>query len=318
MKIDETIKEKVLVIVGPTAVGKSKIAIELAKKHNGEIISADSMQVYKGMSIGTAKLSSDEMQGVKHHLIDVAEPTENFSVAEYQKLARKAIFSILQRDKLPILVGGSGLYIKAVIDELGFPKGTLKSTFRQDIEKQAKDDPKSLHKQLSKLDPSAAKKIHPNNIRRLIRALEIVNITGKSYADYHKNWEKESSLYNVKIFGLNLNREKLYAKIDKRVEQMFKNGLVEEVEKLVSSGKLKSTTALQALGYKEIIRYLNGQIVLDEAKELIKQRTKNFAKRQLTWFKRDKRIKWIDTDGKEQSLIVNEIIDNLDFGRKSE
>ncbi len=318
MKQNKAIKEKVLVIVGPTAIGKSRVAIELAEKLNGEIISADSMQVYKGMLIGTAKLDRDEMRGIKHHLIDIVEPTENFGVAEYQKLARQAIFNITKDGKLPILVGGSGLYVRAVIDKFCFPKGIMSSPIRQELEKLAENELGVLYEELTKIDPEAARNIHPNNTRRVIRALEIIKLTGKSYTEYHKNWKEMNSIYDVRIFGLNSNREKLYVKIDKRVERMFKEGLLDEVKKLTLSGKLSSTTSCQALGYREVNYYLKGQITLDETKRLIKQKTRNFAKRQLTWFRRDNRVKWINVEGKEPSVIADEILNSLNFGRESD
>ncbi|HDP69509.1 MAG TPA: tRNA (adenosine(37)-N6)-dimethylallyltransferase MiaA [Actinobacteria bacterium] len=313
VKKSESIKEKVLIIVGPTSVGKSEVAIELAKNLNGEIISADSMQIYKGMNIGTAKLNPREMCGVKHQLIDMIEPTENFSVAKYQRLARSSISKINKRGRLPILVGGSGLYIRAVLDKLEFPKGALKSSIRQELECRAKNNPGSLYKELEKVDCEAARTIHPNNLRRITRALEIIKLTGKSYTEYHKEWEARESIYNINIFGLNLPREKLYVNIDKRAEQMFDRDFVGEVKDLILSNKFNSVTARQALGYKEVIYYLNGMITLDETKRLIKHRTRNFAKRQITWFKRDNRIMWINVDEKKTTEVAKEIIENLNF-----
>jgi len=316
-KIKE-IKEKILIIVGPTAVGKSGVAIELAKKLNGEIISADSMQVYKGMNIGTAKLNVDERQGIRHHLIDIVEPSDDFSVARYQKLARAAVSKITGRKKLPILVGGSGLYIRAVTDNLEFPEGKLRSNIRQELEKRAKNNPEFLYDELKKNDPKAAEDIHPNNVRRVIRALEVIKLTGKTFTEYRQEWENRKTIYEANFFGLNLSREKLYVKIDERVDEMFENGFLNEVKKLTLMGKLSSITARQALGYKEVLSYIEGQITLDETKRLIKQRTRNFAKRQLTWFKRDKRIKWIDVEGKELPYIADEIINNLDLAWEKE
>lgn len=304
-------KEKLLVVVGPTAVGKSAIAIELAKRLDGEIISADSMQIYKGMDVGTAKPGLRERGKIGHHLIDIVEPSEDFSVAEYQRLARATMEKIARRRKLPILVGGSGLYIRSIIDKLEFPGGTLKSPVRRELEERAKSDPKSLHEELQRLDPRAAEKIHPHNLRRIIRALEVIKLTGKTFTEYQKDWQKRESIYDLKMVGLSLPREKLYAKIDERVDEMLQKGLLEEVKTLVSSGYSRAITARQALGYKELLDHLEGKRSLGDAVQLIKQRTRNFAKRQLTWFKRDPRIKWFDVSNKTTNQVASEIIDFL-------
>ncbi len=308
-------KEKLLVVVGPTAVGKSKVAIELAKRLDGEVISADSMQVYKGMDIGTAKPGPKERRKIRHHLINIVDPPVDFSVAEYQRLARTAIEEITQRGKLPMLVGGSGLYIRSVIDKLKFPSGTLSSKIRRELEKQTKSDPGGLYEELQRLDPKAAKKIHPHNLRRIIRALEVITLTGRTFTEYQKEWQRRESIYEIRIVGLNLPREELYAKIDGRVDEMLQKGLLDEVKTLVSLGYSGAITARQALGYKELLEHLEERKSLEDAVQLIKQRTRNFAKRQLTWFKRDPRIKWFDISDKTTKQVASEIIHFLQTER---
>ncbi len=303
-------KEQLIAIVGPTGAGKSIVAVELAKKLNGEIVSADSMQIYKGMDIGTAKLNQEEGKGIKHHLLDIVEPSKDFSVAEYQKIARQIISKINKEGKLPILVGGSGLYVRSVIDKFEFPGGTLSSPIRKELLERAKKDPNSLYEELLRLDPEAAKKIPASNQRRIIRALEVIKTTGKPFTAYQKEWEKRESIYNLKIYGLDLPREKLYTRINERVDNMMKSGLLVEVESLLAKEGL-SLTARQALGYKEITAYLSGEMTLEEAIETIKKRTRNFAKRQLTWFKQDYRIRWIKVDEKGATEIADEIEQNL-------
>ncbi len=305
-------KEKLLVIVGPTAVGKSKVAIILAKSINGEIISADSMQVYKDMDIGTAKPSFEDRAQIKHHLIDIVDLKEDFSVAEYQRMAREVIMQIHGKGKLPILVGGSGLYIRAVIDKLEFPWGMMKSPIRHELEKRVESEGlERLYRELQNSDPQAAKKIHPHDARRIIRALEVIKLTGRSFSEYHKEWGKRESIYDVKIIGLNLPRKELHANIDRRVDEMMEKGLFKELKDLVLKGYKEVLTSSQALGYKELFDYLEGKSSLQGTVERIKQRTRQFAKRQLTWFRRDPRIKWMDVSGKSVEEIASEILDIL-------
>ncbi len=303
-------KEQLIVIVGPTGAGKSIVAVELAKRLNGEIVSADSMQIYKGIDIGTAKLNQEERKGIKHHLLDIVEPSKDFSVAEYQKIARQIISKINKEGKLPILVGGSGLYVRSVIDKFEFPGGTLSSPIRKELQERAKKDLNSLYEELLRLDPEADKKIRASNQRRIIRALEVIKTTGKPFTAYQKEWEKRESIYNLKIYGLDLPREKLYTRINERVDNMIKSGLLVEVESLLVKKGL-SLTARQALGCKEIAAYLDGEMTLEETVETIKKRTRNFAKRQLTWFKQDYRIMWIKVDEKGATEIADEIEQNL-------
>jgi len=277
-------------LIGPTASGKTAQSLKLAKKLNAEIVSCDSMCVYKGMDILTSKPSKSDRKKVKHHLIDIIPPTREFSVAEYRKLAIKAIEGILKRGKTPLFVGGSGLYVKAVVDGL-FPSGKKDLKFRKKQEQLAKKYGNVyLYNKLKRIDLLSAKKIHPNNVRRVIRALEICHTEKKRPSELKKN--TESLGYDFKIFGLKIDREKLYGNIDKRVDEIFRQGLVQEVKRL--SNKRLSITAKGALGYSEVMGYLRGRCSLDEAKELLKRNTRRFAKRQLTWFRADPRIHWLN------------------------
>lgn len=303
-------KESLIAIVGPTGTGKSEVAVKLAQKLDGEIVSADSMQIYKGMDIGTAKLSLKEREGVNHYLLDVVETSKNFSVAQYQKLARAAISEITKKGKSPILVGGSGLYIRSVIDKFHFPIGTLNSSIRKEIQERAKIEPESLYEELKKIDPETAAKIPSTNLRRIIRALEVIKTTGKPFSEFQKEWKKRESIYNLKIYGLEAPRDILYSRLNERVDKIIKSGLLVEVKALLIRKRL-SLTAPQALGYKEIIAYLKGEVALEDAIETIKKRTRNFAKRQLTWFKRDCRIKWINVSEKSPDEIAEEIVNDL-------
>ncbi|MDP3012630.1 MAG: tRNA (adenosine(37)-N6)-dimethylallyltransferase MiaA [Candidatus Subteraquimicrobiales bacterium] len=303
-------KESLITIVGPTGTGKSEVAVKLAKKLDGEIVSADSMQIYKGMDIGTAKLSLKKREGVNHYLLDVVETSKNFSVAQYQKLARAAISEITKKGKSPFLVGGTGLYIRSVIDKFHFPIGTLNSSIRKELQERAQIEPESLYEELKKIDPETAAKIPSTNLRRIIRALEVIKTTGKPFSKFQKEWEKRESIYNLKIYGLEVPRDILYSRLNERVDKMIKSGLLVEVKTLLVRKRL-SLTARQALGYKEIIAYLKGEVALEEAIETIKKRTRNFAKRQLTWFKRDYRIKWVNVNEKSPDEIAEEIINDL-------
>lgn len=306
---------KVVVIVGPTASGKSAVAIELAKLINAEVISADSMQVYRGMDIGTAKVTEREAQGVPHHLIDIVDPTEPFSVAEYQRLARQAIEDISTRGKLPIVAGGTGLYIRAVIDKFEFPEGDVVSPVREELQERARlEGAEVLYQELINKDPEAAKIVHPKNVRRVIRALEAIELTGRPFSEFHREWQKRESIYNVRMFGLNMDRQLLYERINRRVDQMIESGLLSEAQKLVDAGYEKFLTSQQAIGYKELIGYLNGEMTLDEAVDLLKTRTRQYAKRQLTWFKADPRIEWLDVTGSSASEVAQQIRDKLEAG----
>lgn len=280
---------QVIFLVGPTASGKTKLSVKLAKKLNAEIISCDSMCVYKGMDILTSKPLASDRKKAKHYLIDIISPTKEFSVAEYRKMALEKIEDIIRRKKTPLFVGGSGLYVKAVIDGL-FPSAKKDLKFRKKQEALAKKYGKFyLYRKLKKIDPERAKKIHPNDLRRIIRSLEIYYTEKKKPSELKINTQPLK--YDFKIFGIRLDREELYKKIDTRVEEMFKKGIISEIKKL--SKKKLSITAKKALGYNEVLGYLKGKYSLKEVKELLKKNTRHFAKKQLTWFRQDSRTYWL-------------------------
>ena len=280
---------RVFFLVGPTASGKTELSFALAKNLNAEIVSCDSMCVYKGMDILTSKPSALDRKKIKHYLVDMISPTKEFSVAEYRLMALDVIEDILKRGKVPLFVGGSGLYVKAVVDGL-FSSNKKDAGFRKRQEQFSEKYGKIyLYNKLKKIDPVTAKKIHPNNLRRVIRALEIYHTERKRPSELKQ--KTEPLKYRVKIFGLEVDREKLYGNIDRRVDRMFKQGLVREVKNL--SKKKLSLTAKAALGYKEVLGYLKGKYSLEETRELLEKNTRRFAKRQLTWFRADKRIQWI-------------------------
>ncbi|MEH7346991.1 tRNA (adenosine(37)-N6)-dimethylallyltransferase MiaA [Bacillus sp. JJ1532] len=286
-------KEKLVVLIGPTAVGKTKLSIELAKRFNGEIISGDSMQIYKGMDIGTAKIKKDEMEGIPHHLIDIKDPKEPFSVAEFQELVREKISEISLRGKLPMIVGGTGLYIQSVIYDYHFSDAPSDDDFRQMLEKKAEaEGNESVHLELSKVDPESAKRIHPNNVRRVIRALEVYHCTGKTINELQEN-QKPELMYNTAIIGLTMDREILYQRINTRVDLMIKEGLLEEVERLFNQD-IKDCQSIQAIGYKELYEYFSHSISLEEATSQLKQNSRRYAKRQLTWFRNKMNVDWFD------------------------
>lgn len=288
-------KLKVIVIAGPTASGKTKLAIELAKRINGEIISADSMQIYKDMTIGTAKPLPDEMDGIKHHLIDFVSPDERYSVAEFKKDAEKKIEEILADKKTPIVVGGTGLYIDALVYGIEYPDVNLDEEYRNQLLEIANTEEglNQLYKQAKMIDELAAQKISPNDKKRIIRIIELYNATGKTKTELEVESRKNGVKYDYKVFAINMDREKLYERINLRVDMMINNGLIEEVEYILKKYK-KFPTAMQGLGYKEVVEFLNGQLSKDEMIEKVKQETRRYAKRQLTWFRKNKEIVWVD------------------------
>ncbi|KGM46344.1 tRNA (adenosine(37)-N6)-dimethylallyltransferase MiaA [Neobacillus niacini] len=300
-------KQKLLVIIGPTAVGKTKLSIELAKRYNGEIISGDSMQIYRSMDIGTAKIKPEEMEGIPHHLIDIKDPDESFSVAEFQQLVRERISDITSKGKLPIIVGGTGLYIQSVIYDYQFSEAPADEAFRLQLEERAKEIGNvALHEELTKVDPESASQIHPNNVRRVIRALEIFHCTGKIMSDYQNN-QQPDLLYETALIGLTMEREKLYERINMRVDIMIAEGLLDEVSMLHKHG-LRDCQSIQAIGYKEIYDYLDGKVSLEIAVENLKQNSRRYAKRQLTWFRNKMEVKWFDmTDVVNLSKKITEI-----------
>lgn len=290
-------KEKLLIITGPTGIGKTSLSIEIAKKINGEIISADSMQIYKYMDIGTAKIKDEEMDGIPHHLIDFLELDEDFSVSDFRERAKKIITSLNSEAKIPMVVGGTGLYINSLIYDLNFTRVASDEGIRARLEA-LKDEfgNEYLLNELRKLDPISADKINVNDTKRVIRAIEIHEITGKPMSEHNNNFRKLNEEYDLIMIGLNMDRKTLYDRINKRVDLMIEEGLIDEVQNLLSSGYDKNLISMQAIGYKEIIMYLEDEISLDRAIELIKQGSRNYAKRQLTWFRREDRIKWFNRD----------------------
>lgn len=300
-----------LIIADYTAVGKTDISIKLAEKLNGEIISADSMQIYKYMDIGSAKITKDEMKGIPHHLIDVVEPHEEFNVSSFKTLAEKSIKDIWSRGKLPIIAGGTGLYINSLIYNYDFTDADRDEKYREYLTKLSEDKGKEyVHSLLKDIDEKSYEKLYPNDLKRVVRALEVYKITGKSISEYTKENEKKlyDIPYNVNYFVLNMNREVLYERINKRVDIMMGKGLIEEVKKLESMGYTPDMQSMKGIGYKEVLFYLNGDISLDEAIYLIKKGSRNYAKRQLTWFRKDKRSIWID---KYKYTFEEEIVDKI-------
>ncbi|MCR5655032.1 MAG: tRNA (adenosine(37)-N6)-dimethylallyltransferase MiaA [Lachnospiraceae bacterium] len=289
-------KPKLIILTGPTAVGKSDLSIALAKKVDGEIISADSVQVYRGLDIGSAKIRPEEMQGVKHYLIDVLDPKDDFDITIFQRMAKDAMAEIYAKGKIPILVGGTGFYIQSIVYDIDFNDGASDVTYRKELEETAKttDGIHDLYERLRSVDPKSAEAIHENNVKRVIRALEFYRATGKKISEHNEAERKKGSPYNFAYFVLNDDRTKLYERIDRRVDLMVKEGLLEEVKHLTENGSAIGDTAMQGLGYKEIVRYLNGEYDLDRAIYLIKRETRHFAKRQITWFKREKDVHWLN------------------------
>ena len=286
--------EKVIVICGPTASGKTALSIELAKKINGEIISCDSMQIYKDMNIGTAKVTEEEMQGIKHYMIYFVSPDERYSVADYKNDAEKIIEIIINKGKTPIIVGGTGLYVDSLIYNIEYPKINLDEDYRQKLEKEVEEKGlKYLYDVAKKIDEQAVQKISINDKKRIMRVLEIYHATGKTKTEQEVESRKKEVKYDYKIFAINMDREKLYQRINLRVDKMIENGLIEEVENLQKQYN-HFPTAMQGLGYKEVVEYLQNEITKDEMIEKIKQETRRYAKRQLTWFRKNKQTIWID------------------------
>ena len=286
-------KPKVIVICGPTASGKTALSIELAKKINGEIVSADSMQIYKDMDVGTAKTTPEEMQGIKHYLQDFVEPDKRYSVADYKVDAEKAIEEILSKGKTPIVVGGTGLYVDSLIYGIEYQEIRFDEKYRKELEDIAlKDGLETLYKKAQEIDPEAMKKISCNDKKRIIRVLEIYKATGKTKTEQEIESRKKEVKYDYKVFAIDWEREKLYERINKRVDIMIENGLIEEVENLLKKYK-EFPTAMQGLGYKEVVEYLNGYLTKEEMIDKIKQETRRYAKRQITWFRKNKQTIWI-------------------------
>ncbi|SKC73200.1 tRNA (adenosine(37)-N6)-dimethylallyltransferase MiaA [Maledivibacter halophilus] len=301
--------EKPLVIIaGPTAVGKTEISIEVAKGLNGEIVSADSMQIYKYLNIGSAKPTDEEMEDIKHYLIDEIDPREDFSVAQYRDLAKKYIDKIISKNKLPIIAGGTGLYVNSLIYDMDFSETISDKAFREKLtEEYEKYGAEYLHNKLKEVDAEGAERIHQNNVKRVIRALEIFHTTGEKIKDFSKDLT-ENKDYDVVLIGLNRDRRELYDRINKRVDIMFDSDLLDEVKGLMEMGLTSDDISMKGIGYKEVIDYLSGEYDLNKAIELVKRNTRRYAKRQLTWFKRYKKIKWFKL---EENMNKEKIINNI-------
>lgn len=308
-------KQPLVILTGPTAVGKTKASIGLAKAINGEIISADSMQVYKYMDIGSAKIQPKEMQGIKHYLVDELEPDEEFNVVRFQQMAKKAMQEIYAKGKVPILVGGTGFYIQAVLYDIDFQENEEDHSYRKELEQLAKEKGASyLHQMLAEVDEESAKEIHENNVKKVIRALEYHHQTGQKISAHNAQERQKESPYNAVYFVLNDARENLYDRINLRVDKMLEEGLVEEVRGLKERGYKKEMVSMQGLGYKEMLDHLDGIYTLEEAVEIIKRDTRHFAKRQLTWFRRERNVVWINKEEfhYDEDLILAELLKILD------
>ena len=303
-------KPTVIVIGGPTASGKSKLGVELAKKINGEIISADSMQIYKDMDIGTAKITNEEMEGINHYMIDFLSPEERYSVSDYKENAEKCIEEILQKGKTPIIVGGTGLYIDSLIYGIEFAHEEIDTEYREELNKMAEEGKlEELYNKAIEIDPVAMEKISPNDKKRIIRVLEIYHKTGMTKTEQDIKSRENEVKYNYKVFAIDMDREVLYERINKRVDLMLDNGLIEEVEELLKKYK-NFKTAMQGLGYKEVVEYLNGIVNKEEMIENLKRKTRNYAKRQLTWFRKNKDTVWLDGEASTEENI-NKILKEI-------
>lgn len=290
-------KKPLIVLTGPTAVGKTKLSIALAKAVNGEIISADSMQVYRYMDVGSAKITPDEMDGVPHHLVDVLDPTEDFNIVLFQQLAKKSMEEIYSKGRIPILVGGTGFYIQAITRDIDFTQSEQDDSYRKELEALAAEKGNTfLHDMLTSVDPKSAEDIHENNVKRVIRALEFYKQNGTRISEHNEEQKEHVSPYNLAYFVLNAPRPLLYKRIDERVDEMLKKGLVEEVKTLQRMGCHRGMVSMQGLGYKEILAWLEGEYPYDEAVRILKRDTRHFAKRQLTWFRREGEVTWVDKD----------------------
>ena len=313
--MNEKKKRPLLILTGPTAVGKTELSIALAKKINGAVISADSMQGDRGMDIGSAKVTPDEMQGVPHYLIDVLDPEDEFLVVRFQEMAKEALQEIYEKKQIQIIAGGTGFYIQALLYDIDFTEQQCDETYRRQLEDLAREHgAEYLHGILREVDPASAEAIHANNIKRVIRALEFYQLSGKKISEHNETERQKQSPYNFAYFVLTDERAKLYERIDRRVDAMIEAGLVEEVKKLKSKGCSREMVSMQGLGYKEILAYLDGGCTLEEAVYIIKRETRHFAKRQLTWFKRERDVIWLDKQafGYDDAAILTDMISILE------
>ncbi|MGY5216303.1 tRNA (adenosine(37)-N6)-dimethylallyltransferase MiaA [Clostridium butyricum] len=305
-------KQKLLVLGGPTAVGKTELSIKLAKELKGEIISADSMQIYKYMDIGSAKVTEQEMDGIKHHLIDVIEPNVPFSVADFKKYGEIALKNILSKNKFPIIAGGTGLYINSLTCNMTFTEAEKDEEYRLYLEKLSEEKGNDfVHEMLKEIDPISYKEIHANNRKRVIRALEVYKLTKKPFSSFNAGEDFYKSDYDVYYYVLTMNRDKLYERINKRVDIMIEKGLLEECIKLREMGYTSDMQSMQGIGYKEILYYLENKISFEDAVNMIKQGSRNYAKRQLTWFRRDKRCIFLDKDVMSEDEILHKVLNDI-------
>ena len=308
-------RKPLIILAGPTAVGKTSLSIRLAKETRGEIISADSMQVYRHMDIGSAKITKEEMEGVPHYLVDMLEPEEEFNVVRFQQMAEEAAERIWEKGKIPLVVGGTGFYIQALLYDIDFTENDGDESYRRRLEQKASDEEgaSELYEMLTTVDPKAAREIHPRNLKRIIRALEFHHQTGKKISEHNETQRQKSSPYNYAYFVLTDERSRLYERIDQRVDLMMEQGLLDEVRYLKERGVRKDSTAMQGLGYKELYAYLEGEYPLDEAVRIIKRDTRHFAKRQLTWFKRERDVIWTDKSviGQDEQKLADYMLGYL-------
>ena len=296
-------KQKVIVICGPTASGKTALSIELAKQINGEIVSADSMQIYKDMNIGTAKPTKEEMQGINHYLIDFVSPDERYSVADYKQDAKKAIREIIKKGKVPIIVGGTGLYVDSLIYEIEYPNIEFNEKYREKLEKEVEEKGlEELYEKAQKIDGEAIQKISKNDKKRILRILEIYHATGKNKTEQERESRKKEVEFDYKVYALKWDREKLYERINERIDIMLEKGLIDEVKRVYTKYN-KFPTAMQGLGYKEVVEYLENKTTKEEMIEKIKQETRRYAKRQMTWFRKNKQTIWLNGQDKVQNNI---------------
>ncbi|WP_446899621.1 tRNA (adenosine(37)-N6)-dimethylallyltransferase MiaA [Clostridium sp. LBM24168] len=306
------------ILAGPTAIGKTDISIKIAKKLNGEIISADSMQIYKYMDIGSAKIKKDEMQGIIHHMIDIVSPEDDFNVLKYKLMAGECISKIHNYKKLPMMVGGTGFYVNSLIFNYDFTEANVDRNYRKYLEELSlKNGKEYVHSLLKDIDPESFKRLYPNDLKRVIRALEVYKLTGKTMSEFNSGNNIYDIPYNIYYFVLTMNREKLYSRINERVDIMISEGLIDEVKRLKSMGYNSSMQSMKGIGYKEILGYLDGKISLDESIRLIKKRSRNYAKRQLTWFRKDRRVNWINKDDFKDNNAVSSYIINKFYSMKN-
>ena len=313
--MSENKKKPMIILTGPTAVGKTDLSIQLAKAIGGEIISADSMQVYRHMDIGSAKVTPEEMDGVPHHLIDVLEPEEEFNVVVFQKLAKEALTGIYERGHIPIIVGGTGFYIQALLYDIDFTENDGDTAIRRELEKLAQTQGAGcLHQMLQEIDPESAAAIHQNNVKRVIRAIEFYRQTGKKISLHNEQEREKQSPYQFLYYVLDTDRKTLYERIDRRVDRMMEHGLVDEVKHLADMGCTRDMVSMQGLGYKEILDYLSGEIPLKEAVYILKRDPRHFAKRQITWFKRERDVRWLELEQfqNDRKKVLEHILDEIE------